>query len=193
MTEYSKTAIHILDVTQDLIQKRGYHAISFNDIAVLVGIKKPSVIHHFPSKAALGVAVVKRYREIFSSHILQLLEEPQNQALDIFDSYCVPFIDFGKSDDKVCLSGALAGEFMALPKQVSVEVARFFEEHIELLSNILQRGLADGSFSFSDEIEDLAKHIINSLQGALIVKRATGNEQHMEITITMLKLKLKRS
>ena len=190
MNEYSNTATRILNITQDLIQKKGYHAISFNDIAIEVGIKKPSVIHHFPNKAALGVAVVKRYRTVFSSHIHQLLDQAENKTPDIFNSYCAPFVDFGESKDKICLCGALAGEFMALPKELGAEVSKFFEEHIQLLSIILQRGLIDGSFSFSDNVEELAKHILNSLQGALVVKRATGNEQDLETTITLLKLKL---
>ena len=40
----SDTATKILDVGQELIQTRGYTAMSFQDIATQVGIKKPSVI-----------------------------------------------------------------------------------------------------------------------------------------------------
>ena len=56
----SDTATKILDIGQELIQTRGYTAMSFQDIAVQVGIKKPSVIHHFPSKSDLGVAIIQR-------------------------------------------------------------------------------------------------------------------------------------
>lgn len=191
MTKYSSTATRILDVTQDFIQKRGYHAISFNDIALEVGIKKPSVIHHFPSKPALGIAVVKRYREIFSTQLEHLLNQPQKSALEIFDAYCEPYTDFGKSNDKICLCGALAGEFMALPKDLSEEVALFFDEHTQWLSKILQRGIDDGSFAFTDNINELAGHLLNALQGALMIKRATGNESHLATTIALLKLRLK--
>jgi len=190
MKQYSGTATHILDVAQDLIQKRGYHAISFNDIALEVGIKKPSVIHHFASKSALGVAVVQRYQETFSTQLDSLLSQPEKTGVDIFDIYCSIYRDFGKSGDKICLCGALAGEFMALPEDLSKEVSRFFDEHKQWLSTILQRGLEDGSFTFTEKVEELAKHILNALQGALMVKRATGDALHLSTTITLLKSRL---
>ncbi len=190
MSKYSNTANRILDVAQSLIQKSGYHAISFNDIAVEVGIKKPSVIHHFASKQALGIAVVKRYVETFDSQLEFLLNTPDNHTLDIFDAYCTPYLDFGKTDDQICLCGALAGEFAALPENLKVEVKHFFLQHTEWLQKILNRGLKDSSYSFSEPVDDLAKHILNSLQGALLVKRATGDDAHLKATITLLKEKL---
>ena len=47
-----------------------YHAFSFHHVAECVGIKKNSIVHHFPTKEVLGQAVVERYRYAF------------NQALD---------------------------------------------------------------------------------------------------------------
>ena len=44
-------AIKILDIGRELNQKRGYRAMSFQDIALQVGMKSPGVIHHFPTKA----------------------------------------------------------------------------------------------------------------------------------------------
>ncbi len=187
MTEYSSTATRILDVAQALIQQRGYHAISFNDIALEVGIKKPSVIHHFASKSALGIAVVKRYREMFLAQLESVFSQSNKTGLDIFHLYCIPYKDFGESDDKICLCGALAGEFMALPKDLSDEVAGFFDEHAYWLSKILQRGLSDGSFTFTEaNIDELARHFLNALQGALMIKRATGNKSHLNTTINLL-------
>jgi len=41
----------------------GYTGLNFRDIAAEVGIKAPSIYHHFPTKADLGAAVAKRYWE----------------------------------------------------------------------------------------------------------------------------------
>lgn len=190
MKKPSGTAERVLDVAQDLIQRRGYNAISFSDIAAGVGIKKPSIVHHYPSKAALGKAVVKRYRETFASALDKVASTPRKDAMDAFDFYCSPYLDFGKTKDKICLCGALAGEFAALPKSVQKEVSQFFEEHISWLEQILERGRTSGEFEFAGPSQAMAMHILDSLQGALVVKRATGNVDHLYRTIDLLKTRL---
>ena len=54
------TAEQILDTMQDLIQVRGFNAVSYQDIADRIGIRKASIHYHFPTKFALGAAVIER-------------------------------------------------------------------------------------------------------------------------------------
>ncbi len=173
-------------MTQSLIQSRGYNAISFNDIAEQVGIKKPSIVHHYSSKAVLGQAVVQRYRKGFSQALNDFFENKENTPLDAFNFYCVPYLDFGKEGDKVCLCAALAGEFMALPKSMQKEVQAFFESHTQWLESILNAGIESADFSFDEEPVEMAQLILDSLQGSLIVKRSTGNAEHIENAVKLL-------
>jgi TetR/AcrR family transcriptional repressor of nem operon len=84
MNEYSDTATRILDAAQQLIQTKGYYAISFVDIANIVGIKKPSIIHHFSSKAVLGAAVVRRYSEKFLAQLEAVASDDQKTGIRLF-------------------------------------------------------------------------------------------------------------
>jgi AcrR family transcriptional regulator len=61
-SELSSTAAQIVASARSLLATRGYNGFSYADIAEAVGISKPSIHHHFPSKAALVRRVVADYR-----------------------------------------------------------------------------------------------------------------------------------
>ena len=52
-TSRRNTREDLLDVAQDLVQKRGLNAVSFQDLSDAVGIRKASVHHHFGNKAVM--------------------------------------------------------------------------------------------------------------------------------------------
>jgi TetR/AcrR family transcriptional regulator, transcriptional repressor for nem operon len=59
------TREQIVRVARNLIQTRSYLGFSFQDIADEIGIRKPSLYHHFASKEALGVEVLRQATRSF--------------------------------------------------------------------------------------------------------------------------------
>ncbi len=57
------TRDRVLQVAQALFAERGYRGTSLRDIAKRIGIKAPSLLHHFPSKQQLYIAVIERMFE----------------------------------------------------------------------------------------------------------------------------------
>jgi len=49
-SELTATAVRVLDAAEGLIQQQGYNGFSYDDVARLVEIKKPSIHHHFAKK-----------------------------------------------------------------------------------------------------------------------------------------------
>jgi TetR/AcrR family transcriptional regulator len=54
------TRDRVLQVAQALFAERGYRGASLRDIAKKIGIKAPSLLHHFPSKQQLYLAVLDK-------------------------------------------------------------------------------------------------------------------------------------
>jgi TetR/AcrR family transcriptional repressor of nem operon len=185
------TSSKILDVGQELIQTRGYTAMSFQDIATRVGIKKPSVIHHFPSKAALGVAIIQRYRDTFADQLEAIKHDPDKTAWEALDFYYSPYLHFAATPDTVCLCGALAGEVPALPQEMRREVKQFMEDHQRWLEGILRNGRKRGELNFNETPARLSRMLRNTLQGTLLVKRSTDDLSQLQDVIKVITRMLK--
>ena len=186
----SETAGQILDLAETLIQTRGYSAFSYQDIADSLGIRKASIHYHFPSKADLGVAVVDRYMARFDGALTAIANDQSQSSMTMLDVYVQPYLQFASTPDQVCLSGALAGEMMALPPKVRERVDHFFRTHQVWLTKILARGVARGEFTLAAPASKVARFVFGALQGALLVKRTTNDLTQINDVIAVMKLQL---
>lgn len=183
------TAEAILDVAQRLIQSRGYSAISYQDIALALGIRKASIHHHFPTKADLGAAVVARYSQRFQASLDEIVAGADG-ADAMLERYFEPFRALAAMPGLICLCGALAGEMPALPPSLRACVDPFFRMHHDWLAALLRRGLATGEFRLAASPEQTARLIFDMLQGALIVRRATDAPADFDEVIAALRAQI---
>lgn len=186
----SETAEQILDLAETLIQTRGYSAFSYQDIADALGIRKASIHYHFASKADLGIAVVNRYIDRFDAALTQVAGDEQQSSMAMLDMYVQPYLAFARAPDRICLCGALAGEMLALPQELRARVDHFFRTHQAWLTKLLKRGVARGEFHLPAPPAKVARAVFASLQGALLVKRATGDLSQINDVIAVIKLQL---
>lgn len=174
------TAQRILDVAEDMIQKRGFFGFSFQDIAEEIGIKKPSIYYHFPAKAELGRAVIERYRDRMRE-ITSAVEH--NDGIDHWEAltlYLEPILTLGRVPDQACLCGVLGGEYLGLPEDMQNEISGFFMEHHQFLSKLLEDGRDAGAFQFGGSAEGCAKLLFGAIEGGLLIKRTTGDTTYVD-------------
>jgi TetR/AcrR family transcriptional regulator, transcriptional repressor for nem operon len=108
----------------------------------------------------------------------------------MLDFYAEPYIDYARSADHVCLCGALAGEIMVLPPELRSRVDGFFRAHQGWLTGILKRGMERGEFELGAPASKVARLVFGALQGALLVKRTTGDASQLCDVMTVIKLQL---
>lgn len=175
MTDRSpNTAEQILDVAGELAQTRGYNAFSYRDLAQQVGIRTASIHHHFPTKADLGQAVIRRYRERFAE-ALQGIDAAGLDPSAKLRAYVGLYRQTVGSDCGVCLGGMLAAELLTLAPEVQAELQAFFDDGEAWLQGVLRAGADSGELHFSEPAEDAALAIVSALQGAMIIARAHGD------------------
>lgn len=178
------TATRILDVGERLVQTRGYNGFSYADIARELGITKPSLHYHFPSKAALGEALVARYARRFFTALLEI-EKSGVSPLAELEAYVAVYRSVLEAD-RMCLCGTLAVEHETLPEPMREALARFFEENEAWLTAALTRGRDEGTINFSGPPLDTARLVLSSLEGAMLVARAATDTSRFESTARSL-------
>ncbi|MBY5832159.1 TetR/AcrR family transcriptional regulator [Rhizobium ruizarguesonis] len=189
MSNLSTTSDEILTSARALIMTGGYNGFSYADIAAVVGIRKASIHHHFPSKTDLVRTLVVRYREDAEAGIAGLEQQVRN-PLALLQAYAGHWAQCIEDASRpFCVCALLASELPALPPEVAAEVKAFFRFASTWLTSVMERGLKDGSLKLSSEPRVEAEAFMASVHGAMLSARAYGTP---EIFATILTPTLQR-
>ncbi len=172
--ELSPAAERLVDVAQALIQRAGYNGFSYEDIARLVGIKKPSIHHHFPTKADLVTVVTQRYMHRFREALLRI-EGQHARAPERLLAYADLFEATYGAQRQLCLCGMLGAEADAVPPEVAQEVQQFFKTNLLWLTDVIEQGQRQNSLRKGVDAGAQAQLLLCSLEGAMVVGRAAGS------------------
>ena len=167
------TSDRVLDIAEVLVQTRGFNAFSYADIARAVGIRKASLHHHFATKAELGMALVARYRSSFLD-ALHAIEDEADAAPERLKRYTGLYGTVLRKG-RMCMCGMLAADVATLPKPMRASIADFFTENETWLAGVLADGRKRGQITFDGTPASMASFIVSSLEGAMLVARASGD------------------
>lgn len=185
-----ETREQILASAQRLVQARGFNGFSYADISKEVGIRKASLHHHFPTKTDLGVALINMYAAMLEGALLKIGASSASA-----DKKLAAYVGLYRDTldaQRACLGGMLASEALTLDKAVLRGVKRFFEFNVRWLTEILAEGKAKRIFTLNGTASHHAHLLVSSLQGALILARATGDSKVFDHTASLLMASLLR-
>lgn len=178
------TSRRILDIAERLLQMRGYNAFSYADIAQALHVTKASLHYHFPTKAELGKRLIERY-ELSFLQALKGIEQASGDAGEQLRSYVEIYVDVLR-DNRMCLCGMLAAEYATLPKPMKVGLKHFFDENERWLVAILEEGRATGKLYFNGAAREVARLLVGSLEGAMMLARSYDDVARFELAAERL-------
>jgi TetR/AcrR family transcriptional repressor of nem operon len=178
------TREQILGVARDLIQTRSYLGFSFQDVANKVGIRKPSLYHHFPTKESLGIEVLRESTQAFRDWTIAKERSPQASL----DAYFRMYRNGLHAGEGVCPAGALAPGWDCINDELRQAVRDLRSTQVLWLSGVLG-ALAPGRQA-ATPVGALAAYVFAVCQGALLSARMTGRVEDFDETVAQLKRSL---
>ena len=178
------TAQRALDVAERLVQTRGFNGFSYADIAETLRVTKASLHYHFPTKADLGRHLVQRYEAVFLEALAKI-DDAYPRARDKLERYAQIYAEVLRAD-RMCLCGMLASDYATLPKAMRDEVRHFFDENERWLARVLAEGRKARQLDFKGAPVDMARMIVASLEGAMMLARSYGEVSRFDVAAERL-------
>ncbi len=167
MKQANTTEQRILASAKDFIRTRGYNGFSFHDIGQEVGIRTPSVHHHFRTKSDLGKALLTQERCAIGKS-LRAIDAEAGGAWQKMKQYLELWSDAAGEERRMCILGILAAEYNTLPEPMKAELRQLFEESEAWLARLLRQGKMERSLNFDGAPAVAADGILALLHGAMV-------------------------
>lgn len=173
------TADRILDVAQELVQRRGYHAFSYRDISDQIGIKKSSIHYYYPSKTDLAKALLQRIRKGFEEALSAIDLNSPNAASKLVQ-FTEIFLETYGDDGRLCPFCMIATSQETIPESIHEEVRAFWSRGEIWVKTVLDEGVESGEFSLTESSVQISRLMIASLEGAMVVAKAFDDRSRLE-------------
>jgi TetR/AcrR family transcriptional repressor of nem operon len=175
MNKSSSTADAILACARTLIVAGGYNGFSYADIADVVGVRKASIHHHFPSKVDLVQALVVQHRQATEDGFGKLQQAipdslGQLRAYAGYWQKCIADLSA-----PFCVCALLAGELPVLPEAVALAVRSYFRFLSGWMAATLARGVEQGTIQLTASPQVEAEVFMATVHGAMLSARAYGD------------------
>jgi AcrR family transcriptional regulator len=166
----------VLDAAADAFQAHGYHATSTHDIMRAAGVSGGALHHHFASKKALAVAVI---RERVASAVAQTWIEPVQSARTAMEGILRVFDRIAKGlDDRDvvlgCPLGNLAVELSLADPDFRQAIQDVFQDWRKAIAQKLRADQAAGILPELDA-DAFATFVVASYSGAIALAKAEQN------------------
>ncbi|MEQ1515192.1 MAG: TetR/AcrR family transcriptional regulator [Usitatibacteraceae bacterium] len=182
----------ILDAAAELFQARGYHDTSVQDVKVSAAVSSGAFHHHFESKKALGVAVIKeRVSDVMRVAWLDPLLSAPSVAHGVYAAVSM-------MSNELRLQGFVRGcpvNNLALELAFSDSDFRYALQSIfdEWRAALAQRLAAECNPTILEGIsaEQLATFIVAAYSGAMTMSKAEQSPEPLETIVAVLMQVLK--
>lgn len=158
----------LLDAAEVQLRRVGPNGFSYGDLAGELGIKAPSIHHHFRSKDDLVAEVVARYRQRFADRVATIDGDDARSRLLAF----ADLFTGSARNGLACLCGTMSTDWLTIGDRSRESVAGFFLDQQRWLEDRITEGVDGGEFVTDLDVAATADLMLAGLEGALLLSRS---------------------
>ncbi|WP_042720228.1 TetR/AcrR family transcriptional regulator [Flavobacterium sp. B17] len=158
--KFTEKQIHILDIAEELIAKKGYEGTSVRDICSKANINVAMISYYFGSKEKMMSYLyqyrVLKTRENFSEFADTIKDgKPEMQMKEIIKYIVAQLFKYNY------FHGFVTQE-LRHTENLKDELMDFYQLFVKKLDEVIKKGVASGVFTFTPKPEDILTSIIGS-------------------------------
>jgi len=176
----------LLSRASALLQNKGFNALTFQELADAIGIRKASVHHYFSTKQDLATALIKDYQDRF---VLWSKDVEGLEVSEKLEAYFAMIWAISAKGKNICPGGALSLDWKSLSEEAQGELQKFLALHQNFLKQLLEEGRRSKKFSgVGESVDALASMLGASLQGTLQLARMSADpKKHFDKIVAELR------
>ena len=177
----------ILAAARELFNTKGFGATTIKDLVEFTGAKKGCLYFHFSGKEEIAQAVFQEA----SGQFMEFLENALagDNAGAALDSFLNLALERQISAGFVggCIFGNTALEMSDVNEEFARLVECFFDEWIARLAHVVERAQVNGQLRKDISPGAVARQIVGSLEGGIMMSRLKKSEQPMRECLDVLR------
>lgn len=177
----------LLGVGTDLMRRNGYNATTVDEICMAAGVTKGAFFHHFPSKETLATECLRNWpaqmAALHRAAAYQSIADPVEKVLASIDFMSEIFAD--PNVHKSCLAGTTAQEVSETSPVLRDAAQACFIQGEAYFKSLLDD--ACRSHNLILDTNSLAEHWMSTIQGSLLLAKASGDAAVISRNLTHFK------
>ncbi len=182
----TETRQQIVQRAAEIISRQGYHRSSVDEIVRAADVCKGNFYYYFPSKTALGLAVIDAWAdEFFDLVVFPSLSAPA-EPLARLERFIDVAVEAQRQNGYLgCPLGRMALEMGDLDEAFRERLEAVFHRWCSSLAEVLSEGGADRP-------AEQARFIMATLEGALLLAKVQADGEGLDRTAARLKAVLRQ-
>ena len=181
-----RTRERVLAGATELFHRQGFSGTSIQDLIRETGVKKGNLYHYFSSKEEMGLQVLSSARDDFSRFLENSLQGNTPSAR--LANHFAAIVRYHESRNLLggCIFGNTALEMSDRNETYRGIIHSVFEEWRRRIRDVLESAVRSGEVRKDLDPDAMARHIVATVEGGILVARASRNPADLEACLAVL-------